>query len=53
MSNAYGYELEALPDAIRNSIDWSMVWDRWLRYDCIDYELIEEDKYRWFIWHAH
>ena len=53
MSNAYGYELDALPDAIRNSIDWSMVWDRWLRHDCYDYELIEEDKYRWFIWHAH
>jgi hypothetical protein len=53
MSNAYGFELDALPDAIRDSIDWSMVWDRWLRFDCYDYELIEEDKYRWFIWHAH
>lgn len=53
MSNAYGYELDALPNAIKDAIDWSQVWDRYLRHDCIDYELITEDQYRWFIWHAH
>lgn len=53
MGNAYGYEIDALPDAIKNAIDWSQVWDRYLRHDCIDYELITEDKYRWYIWHAH
>ena len=53
MTNAYGYEIEALPTSIQYAIDWSQVWDKEMRHDCIDYELIEENEYRWFIWHAH
>lgn len=53
LSNTYDYELEALPDAIRNCIDWSQVWDRYYRFDCIDVEINDESGYNWHIWHAH
>ena len=53
LGNAYGYELEALPDSIRNCIDWSQVWDRYYRFDCIDVEIYDDGGYNWHIWHAH
>lgn len=53
ISNAYNYELEALPTDIRNAIDWAQVYDRYLRFDCLDAEVNDTDGYRWLIWHKH
>lgn len=51
--NAYGYELDALPNAIENAIDWAKVWDSEMRHDCIDIEIDEPGNYGWLIWHTH
>jgi hypothetical protein len=50
LGNAYMDELEALPTAVQNAIDWSQVWDRYLRHDC-DY--LELPNYSYLIWHTH
>lgn len=53
LSNAYGYELEALPTMIQNAIDWSRVWDQDYRHDCLDVEIQDPEGYHWLIWHNH
>ena len=49
MTNAYGYELEALPTAIQNAIDWPRVYDSYLRHDTIE----SETDFGYHVWHAH
>jgi hypothetical protein len=53
LTNAYGYELEALPTMIQNAIDWAQVWDQDYRHDCLDVEIKDPEGYHWLIWHAH
>jgi hypothetical protein len=53
LTNAYAYEIEALPTMIQNAIDWAQVWDRDYRHDCIEVEAYDDGGYSHFIWHAH
>jgi hypothetical protein len=53
LTNAYSYELEALPTMIQTAIDWAQVWDQDYRHDCLDVEINDPDGYHWLIWHNH
>lgn len=57
LTEAYSDVFDGLPDWLADAIEgggvWSDVWDRWLRFDYVDYELITPDSRRWLFWHAH
>jgi len=53
LTNAYEYELEALPSIIRNGIDWAEIWNSEYRHDCIDEEIFDDGEFWTLIWHAH
>lgn len=53
LRDVYGSEIDALPDIIKNCIDWAEIWNRELRHDCFTEEVKFETRYLTFIWHAH
>lgn len=50
MLEGYSYELEALPQWIRDGIDVSEIWRKWVSYDCRDHDLPNGNVW---IWHVH
>lgn len=53
LTNAYEYELEALPSIIRNGIDWAEIWNSEYRHDCFEEEIYDDGEFWTLIWHAH
>lgn len=46
----YSYELEALPNFVRDSIDYSEIWRRWLAFEIADHETPNGNVW---LWHQH